>query len=266
MAEVQLDPLVIGDSISQDVRPLLRRVEVLDQTDSTNDVLLRLASAERHGRVVLAERQTAGKGRRGRQWQSPGGNIYMSMGWRFDEPATSLGTLGLVTAVSVCRAIARAGLDGHGIKWPNDIQVSGKKLGGILVELSSRGGPGCDAVIGIGINVGADDPGASQIDQPWTTLSQSLGRKAVDRNQIVGMILEELLGCLHDGAGAFEGFLAVEWPIWDLLGQREVRIECGESILDGTAQGISPGGALRVLLGGGRTAEFHSGEVSVRSA
>jgi BirA family biotin operon repressor/biotin-[acetyl-CoA-carboxylase] ligase len=266
VAEIALDPSVIGGSINQNVRPLLGHIEILGQTDSTNDVLLRLAPAERHARVVLAERQTAGKGRRGRQWQSPGGNIYMSLGWRFDEPAISLGALGLVTAVSVCRALARTGLVGHGIKWPNDIQVSGGKLGGILVELSSRVRSGCDAVIGIGINVGADDPGAGRIDQPWTNLSQSLGRKAVDRNQIVGMVLAELLECLRGGAGAFEGFLAVEWPKWDLLGQREVRIEYGESILDGTAQGIAPGGALRVLLGGGRTAEFHSGEVSVRRA
>ena len=108
---------------------------------------------------VLAECQTGGRGRREKSWHSPaGGNIYLSLGWWFRDCQWPLSTLPLIVAIAVCQALARAGLRGHGIKWPNDILVEGKKLAGILVEMQSAGSGPALAVIGVGLNVRMPSP------------------------------------------------------------------------------------------------------------
>ncbi len=106
------------------------------------------------GTRLLADRQSAGRGRRGRSWHSPPGqNIYLSLGWNFQRADGALTPLPLAVAVAAVRAMRRAGLHSPGIKWPNDIQVGGKKLAGILVELRNPGPGQALAVIGIGVNV-----------------------------------------------------------------------------------------------------------------
>ena len=268
-----LDASAIGRELSAPVQGLLGRIDIFEATDSTNEVLLRLPARQRHGCVVLSERQSAGRGRRGRSWRSPDGNIWMSAAWHFDDSPALLSTLGLVVGVCVCRALARFGLDGHGIKWPNDILLSGAKLGGILVELSSRGESECDAVIGVGVNVRMGKADGAAIGQPWTDLCSAMGEAEIDRNRLIAFIVDELLARFDKGAAAFRGFLAQHWPAWDLLAQQAVRVEHGDSPVEGTARGISEDGSLRVWLPAkgsdtevGNTVEFHSGEVSVRRA
>jgi BirA family biotin operon repressor/biotin-[acetyl-CoA-carboxylase] ligase len=242
-------------------------LEILAETDSTQEALLRLGAALRHGRVVLAERQTSGRGRRGRNWQSPQGNIFMSIGWHFDQPPARLGGLGPVVAIIVCEALQHIGLSGHGVKWPNDIQVHGKKLGGILVEL--RGGSSAvDAVIGIGINVHLNGRGSGKIDQPWTDLRSELGARLPARHVVAGRILDHLLPVLERGPGQFEAFLQDGWPQWDLLDGVDIHVNRDGPVVSGTANGITSEGALRVypLSGNGEVMKFHSGEVSVRRA
>ena len=157
------------------LRVKLREVTVLQATDSTNSALARLPAEQCHAHVMLAEKQTSGRGRRQRTWHSPaGGNIYLSLGWRFPLQAAALSTLPLVTALCLCRALDRAGLQGHGVKWPNDVLVNGAKLAGILVETQAVGSGPVLAVIGIGLNVrmpgqGSGSPAAA-IDRPWTCL------------------------------------------------------------------------------------------------
>lgn len=256
------------------MRPALRqqiKLEILDEVDSTNDALLRVPSHQIHGRAVLAERQTAGKGRRGRRWQSPPGNVYLSVGWHFNAPASSLGALGLVAGVCVCRALERVGLRGHGVKWPNDVQVDGRKLGGILVEL--RGArAGCQAVIGIGINVKAGEE-VARIGQPVTDLASQPGLPNVDRNAVVAAVLDELVAVLGEVEAGLAEFLEAEWPRWDALEGRIVRVERGPDVYEGRAGGIAADGALRVGVTAvndvpvsDRAMTFHSGEVSLRRA
>lgn len=204
------------DGISPDVRPLISDVVVLQETRSTNDDLLGLPSRERHGRVVLAERQVAGKGRRGRAWQSPAGNIWMSIGWRFAAAPRMLADLPLVVGVCVCSALARSGLEGQRIKRPNDILVDGAKLCGILVETRSTRS-GCDSVTGIGVNVRLPIEAGERIDQPWTDLHRALGDRLPARNTIVAHLLEALLPRFQDEPG-ITAFLADEWPRWALNG------------------------------------------------
>jgi BirA family biotin operon repressor/biotin-[acetyl-CoA-carboxylase] ligase len=165
------------------------------------------------------------------------------------------------------------GLNDHGIKWPNDILLSGAKLGGILVEMESRHESECDAIIGIGINVCLGRSDGARIEQPWTDLSSVLGNGQVDRNRLIGLIVDELLERFDLGVGGFKAFLADNWPLWDLLANQGVRVERGEGMVEGTARGISADGSLRVCLattdgdpGARKTVEFHSGEVSIRRA
>jgi BirA family biotin operon repressor/biotin-[acetyl-CoA-carboxylase] ligase len=260
------------DRIRPELQRFNSRIEVLEETDSTQNQHKNLPSRERHGRVELAERQTAGKGRRGRQWTSPAGNILLSMGWNFAAPSSSLSSLALMVALSVCRALEAAGLRGHGIKWPNDIQVSGAKLCGILVELSSRGTTGCSAVIGIGINVRVNEQSAGTIDQHWTDLESLPGVRISDRNHLTAMILQELLGRLASDADEFGSELADHWPAWDLLCGKQVRVVRDDMVFEGEARGVDEQGALRLLIPAadgvenGEIMTFHSGEVSVRLA
>ncbi len=266
-----LDRRAIERTIAPEIAGLLR-IEVLDETDSTNNVILGLPAPQRHGRVVMAERQTAGKGRRGRAWQSPAGNLFLSLGWRFDQPTEKLEALSLVAGVCTCEVLARMGLEGHGIKWPNDIMVDGAKLGGILVETTGNR-QAVDAVIGIGINIFLGHEGAEAIDQPWTDLVRQPQFDTLDRNFIAADILSTLVGVLSEGSENFADFLRERWPHLDHLAGQPVRVTQGDVVYEGEARGIADDGVLRVLVGASESAKaktllmhFRSGEVTVRRA
>ncbi len=128
-------------------RAALGNVRVLATCDSTNDVVRKLGRDEAHGAAVLAERQTAGRGRHGRRWHSPfARNLYLSLGWIFERGVAELGGLPLVVALAATRAIRGAGLRAQGVKWPNDLVVDGRKLGGCLVEIQGDANGPCRAV------------------------------------------------------------------------------------------------------------------------
>lgn len=260
----------IEDSLRPDINTQIKPPEVFAELPSTNDYLLQLPSAQLHGQVVLALRQSEGKGRRGRDWQSPEGNIFLSLGWRFNAGPAKLESLSAVAGICTCRALSRIGLEGHGIKWPNDIHVGGAKLAGILVELKS-GRHGTSAVIGIGINVNLDPDAAVDIDQAWTDLSHMKGLKTSDRNVIVAAVIEELVEALQSGSQGLPDMLRERWDDWDLLFGKAIHVDHLGTIRSGEARGITQGGALRVRLSQGpgtpdEIGTFFSGEVSVRRA
>ena len=263
---------MIEREVKPELRRLITRLDVLAETGSTNDELLGLPNSELHGRIILAERQTAGKGRRGRKWQSPDGNLFLSIGWCFSAAAASLSVLGLVVGVCVCRALAGLGLSGHGIKWPNDILADGAKLGGILVELRSRKSA-CDAIVGIGINVRLDGKAAIDIEQPYTDLVSLCRPRAPDRSVLASAILEEVLSRFEAGTESFEKFLDENWPKWDLLHGEDVRVERADGVFEGRACGISAEGGLRLSVADTNASAdspqvrtFFSGDASVRRA
>ncbi len=271
-AGVALNADAIIGAIRSDLRDRLAVVDVVEETGSTNDDLLRTTDIDLDSRVLLAELQTAGKGRRGRSWHSAHGNISMSIGWRFSCATTSLGPLGLAVGVCVCRALERAGLRGHGVKWPNDIVIDGAKLGGILVETRQRRN-GVDAVIGIGLNLTLDDDAGSKIEQPWTALPRGKEPQGIDRNGLVALILEEVLGILDRTGGGLAAFLACHWEDWDSLRGHRIRVHREDENFEGKACGITKDGALKLSTSTPETINqpegwltFHSGEVSVRHA
>jgi len=265
-----LDSGLIRESMAPVAQEQLRQLTLLQATDSTNTAILRLARDRQHAHAVLAECQTEGRGRRERSWHSPaGGNIYLSLGWWFRDCRWPLSTLPLIVAIAVCRALARAGLRGHGIKWSNDILVQDKKLAGILVELQSAGSSPALAVIGVGLNVRmpAPEPGETEIkiDRPWTDLFCQLkpGDAGISRNRLVSFLLDELLEALvaFERAG-FEGF-SDEWRELDLLQAKRIQLEHNGQILTGVAHGVDKNGGLLLETATSGIQVFHSGEVSI---
>jgi BirA family biotin operon repressor/biotin-[acetyl-CoA-carboxylase] ligase len=265
----RLDTARIRENMAPAAQANLRQLTLLQETDSTNAAVLRLPGDRQHAHAVLAECQTAGRGRRQRTWHSPaGGNIYLSLGWWFTESKWPLTTLPLVTAVAVCRSLSRSGLRGHGIKWPNDILADQKKLSGILVESQSTGiGPAL-AVIGIGLNVrmpsSQDSDPVTAIGRPWTDLASQLDPEdaGIGRNRVSSLLLEELLSALEKfGASGFEGFRE-DWQELDLLKGNRIQLDHNGQTLAGVARGVDQDGGLVLEMEGTGTRVFHSGEVS----
>jgi BirA family biotin operon repressor/biotin-[acetyl-CoA-carboxylase] ligase len=276
-----LEDALGAESIRQAMAPAararLRELTVLGETDSTNAFLARQPPASRHAHAVLAESQTRGRGRRQRSWYSPpGGNIYLSVGWRLVPAPPHLTTLPLVAGVCVCRALARAGLRNHGVKWPNDILVDGYKLAGILVETQAAG-RAVLAVIGIGLNVHM--PGTRQglpagaIDRPWTDLAAQLqdAQRRISRNALAALLLEELLpGLERYAAEGFEPFREA-WNERDVLTGKRVGIEGngpfpGGMGHTGTTLGVDESGGLKVDIDGYGVQVLHAAEVSILDA
>jgi len=264
-----LDAEAIAEGVLPSLRPQLRRVTVLPDTDSTNAELARLRPAEQHAHAMLAERQNQGRGRRERRWHSPaGGNIYFSLGWRFTGGDHPFSTLPLLVAIATANALKQAGLRGHGIKWPNDILVDGKKLAGILVELKSSANH-TSAIIGIGINVrmpatAGENPEAL-IDRPWTDLVSHLGAGQLpcDRNALASALLDQLLASLaRFEHGGFDSFRQA-WKTYDVLENGPVTLELDDGEIAGTARGITQDGELILHTAGGDRLAFNAGEVRV---
>ena len=256
-----LHPSRIAAGLTPACARLLARLEVLASVDSTNAHLLRLTADGRHNGVVcLAERQTAGRGRRGRRWVSPpGGNLYLSVLWHFDLPPRRLGNLGLTVGVAVAKALHGLGADMVGLKWPNDLLAHGRKLGGILSETGSAA-PGW-VVTGVGLNVAMPAEAEDKIDQPWIDLHSLLG--PCDRNAVAAQVLNQLLPALEQVAGGRDFDWLEQWSEFDLCAGRAVVVKRPDASIEGIARGIDPDGALQVQTARGLET-FASAEVSLR--
>jgi len=258
-----LDAATIEAALNADARAELRGLEIDFETDSTQRQAQRLPSPARGSRVHFAERQTAGQGRRGRHWHSPlAANLYFSVARRFGGGFAALSGLSLAVGVAVAEALHAAGYPQVGLKWPNDLMVAARKLGGILIDLRGEAMGPCDAVIGVGLNVRMP-PGPGDIDQPWSDLATLAPPPG--RNALAAMLLDHLLPALarfdRDGLEPF----AARWAMLDMLAGRTVRVHQGSDTRDGVALGIDGSGALRVRHADGERA-WHGGEVSVREA
>lgn len=247
--------------------PAVLDLRILDITTSTNaDALVLARDGLRQSVAVLAEYQNAGRGRRGRPWQSPyGRNLYLSLATSFSGGAAALEGLSLAVGVAVADALKGLGLgDRVQLKWPNDIWVAERKLGGILVELAGDMDGICVPVIGIGINGMLSASAASEIDQPWTDLTRELG-KAPDRNLLAGRVLSALMAVLDEFRHTGFAPLRERWRRYDCCDGRAVQVLLGERRIVGVARGVSEQGAL-LLDVDGVVQRFHGGEVSLRLA
>lgn len=240
-------------------------IEVFDEVDSTNQQLLRTPDLP-SGRVCLAEAQSAGRGRRGRGWvATPCHNILMSMSWRFETGPAGLAGLSLAAGVAVLRALEEFGVCDAGLKWPNDILRDGRKLAGLLIDLRGEASGPSLVVLGLGLNVHLAPNDAALIDQPWSSLRESLPAP-VDRNRLAGLLVLHLgeMFRVFEQAG-FEAFRA-EWERHHLYAGKAVHLHTGQKDIFGTVEGIDASGGLRVRVEDGVLRTFHSGDVSLRAA
>ena len=246
-------------------RKRLGDLTVLWQTPSTSDTMLRNASEGAPDlSLCVAETQSAGRGRRGRGWQSPlGGNVYFSLLKRFTQGMGALSGLSLVAGVALVQARTDCGVTGIGLKWPNDVLADGRKLAGILVELGGEFLGPCHAVIGIGINLRLADN--VSIDQPAVDLAQLCAGTPPSRNCLIGRLLARLIAALDRFSGdGFAGFRS-DYAQHDLLAGQALRVKTADATRDGIAEGIDARGALRVRHGA-VVVSYDSAEVSVRRA
>jgi BirA family biotin operon repressor/biotin-[acetyl-CoA-carboxylase] ligase len=258
-----LDKSAILGSLDASVAEAVTDLMVHWSIDSTNTYLLELAAMPMfHGRVCLAERQNAGKGRRGKNWVSPfGKNIYMSIGWRFRMSAAALGGLSLVVGMAVVKTLRSLGVPNIGLKWPNDVLSDLGKMAGILVEILPVKGE-MHVVLGIGINLSLSDADAQGIDQSWSVVPAGLG---LSRNQVCTALLNNLLPDLALFADAgFEPF-AAQWPAINCYTGEELLVNLGDQTIAGVDRGIDAQGQLMLETPAGLRC-FNAGEVSLRRA
>lgn len=245
----------------------LAGLEVAWSIDSTNSELLRRGAPSRGVDVLLAERQTGGRGRRGRSWESPlGANLYLSLARSFEGGLARLGGLSLVAGIAVAEALRASGFARVGLKWPNDLVVDDgaglRKLGGLLVEGGGEHGGPASAVVGLGLNVTMPARGARRIDQPWIDLA-ALG-PTPGRTALAAAVLAHLLPAL--ARFDREGFtpFAARWQACDVLRGREATLHLHGGVEAVRVLGLGEGGALRVRGADGRERDVHAGEVSLR--
>lgn len=255
---------IILSTLSSRARASLPALEILQDTDSTNLHLLRLArTGVESGYACLAERQRQGRGRLDRNWVSPFAcNIYLSLLWRFNCGACELGGLSLAMGIAVARALHTLGISDIGLKWPNDVLWRGRKLAGILIDTVAETGSGCRVVVGVGVNVSMSTTQGVVINRPWVDMQTILGY-APERNKVAACLLEYLITVLDDFAERGFAPWLPEWSSLDLLAGKSVTLQSIRETMAGIADGVEPDGALRLRIGRA-IHRYHSGDVSVR--
>jgi BirA family transcriptional regulator, biotin operon repressor / biotin---[acetyl-CoA-carboxylase] ligase len=259
----------IGAALPAALRRRVRHLERFLAIDSTNTRLLeRTDLAVGSTDVCVAELQTAGRGRRGRAWSTQfGGSICLSMSWLFPDVPRQLSALSLAIGVGVLRSLRACGAADVRLKWPNDVMLAGRKLGGILIELRAEFSGPAYVVVGVGLNY--------RLSAGARRALRAAGIEATDlhdataslpgRNALVAMLVAEIAAVLE--AFQRQGLrpFAAEWRDADALAASAANVSYGNETYRGIARGIDEDGAL-LLETPGKLLRFTSGEVSVRSA
>jgi BirA family biotin operon repressor/biotin-[acetyl-CoA-carboxylase] ligase len=266
-----LDRNAILAELSPEMRALLTPLEVLLTVDSTNRyVAEHAANPPGTTQVCVAELQNAGRGRRGRSWVAPFGcGLCMSLGWQFVEAPPTFSALSLAVGVAAVRALRRLGVEGVGLKWPNDLIWQQRKLGGILIEMRGESAGPAQVVIGIGLNMRMPGPVRLMLEEQQAVLvsdvHEIMRERTPTRNAVAAMLAEEVTKMLQTfGERGFQPF-ADEWHRLDTLADAPVRVISGAETTFGRARGVDLNGTLLVDVDG-ELRRFASGEVSLRPA
>jgi BirA family biotin operon repressor/biotin-[acetyl-CoA-carboxylase] ligase len=260
------DPLVAADiraGLGNGAAAWLTRLDVYPAIGSTNAELTSRAGFESiAGHVCLAEVQLAGRGRRGRSWQSPlGGNLALSLGFAPPRPLPELGALSLVVGLAVLDALEGSGTEGLALKWPNDVLLHGAKLGGILMELVSAPG-GAAVVVGVGINLRLPPAARLGIEQAVADLASALAvlpRRSHLAARLIDCIVTFTRGFADSGFAPFVS----EFDRRHACQDAEVLIVQGDRSMEARVLGVAQDGGLRILTRDGERT-VHGGEVSLR--
>ena len=221
---------------------------------STNEFITNQINQLKKGDLCLAEYQTAGRGRRGRQWLSPfAGQLIFSFYWTID-PKKALDGLSLVIGLAIAEAL------NVNVKWPNDILLSGRKLGGILVEIINNKNGLLNLVVGTGINVKL--PQSTEISQPYAQLTEQ--DPDIDREKILIKVIQRIYSRLaqFEEKGIDEEFMQ-QWINHNEFFGDEVNVFTEQGAISGIEKGIDKRGYLKVITDEGER-YFNAGEVSLR--
>ena len=246
-----LDAESIREPLSGAPGARLETLEVFSEIESTNSYLLdQPAPPAGRFRVVLADHQTAGRGRLNRVWQSPpSSGLCLSMAYTFARLPAQLSGLTLALGIGVVESLQQFGINDINIKWPNDIMAHGRKLGGILTEARNGKADGVKVVAGVGLNI--DLPGSMQslgeasFKNRITDLKQCAGNPP-SRLDLSVAVIENLFDCMvrfeSGGFGPFHD----DWRKYDWLSGRQIFVDMPEGSQSGIADGVDVDGALIV--------------------
>lgn len=240
-----------------------QKIQIDLETDSTNLGAQRAIAAGYAKSLFAAEYQHGGRGRRGRSWISPfAANLYFSLSWPFSGGISALEGLSLAVGVSLRGALDSLGVGGVALKWPNDLLLEQRKLGGVLIEIGGDLSGDCRAVIGIGLNVRMSALADRQIDQPWNDLTGLLPDR-ISRTELLALLVQRLVAMLTEFQERGFSHFRDEWEQANAFADRPVRIELGKNSFTGLCLGVDQSGALRIGTADGERL-VQGGEVSLR--
>jgi BirA family biotin operon repressor/biotin-[acetyl-CoA-carboxylase] ligase len=255
--------------LSSDAAQFIREIVVLAETGSTNDVAMRLGREGVAGGVlVVAEKQTAGRGRFGRKWESAGGRgIWLSLLLEPPLPFEQWPRLTTWMAVEAAAAVERVAPVRCGIKWPNDLQIAGRKVGGMLMEIGTREGEQRPFVVaGLGINANHRDSDFPEELREIATSVRLAGGAAIDRAELIARLIEALQSRWDSlGDPAFEAVIAEATQRSSVLG-RWIRVQAPDGVLEGEAAALNGEGHLVLRSADGALHTLLAGEVTLRAS
>ena len=264
----------IRSALPEEINKKITDIHIFPRIDSTNIFANTITNVRQHtGEVVLAEHQTAGRGRGDRKWVSPfGRNIYFSLRWSFESTPQALPAYSLVVGLAVSKTLEEIGLKNIGIKWPNDVLINEKKISGILIENRVHVGDNTDInmpptlTIGIGINVDMDIDQGITIDREWTDITKELEDFNIDRNSIISKLIFNIINMSikfeKEGFDIFKN----EFSKFDIAKDRSINISKkldNSSIVNGICRGINSEGGIIIETKEDGIQEFYGGEISL---
>lgn len=262
-----LSQQAITDALSADVRQKVT-VQTQVSTTSTNDDVEKM-DTEGGQKIVaaLAEFQTNGRGRRGRQWQNPmGATISLSLRWQVGASRASFEGLSLAVGVAVANALTKLGVNHLALKWPNDLLWKHgegfAKLGGILLELHGDPMGECDVIIGVGVNMRLSDEQRSSIDQAVADVTTAAGQ-IINRNAIAAALIEHIVNMLT--VFSTEGFTAYRqaWLNYNAFADQPVVLQSVQGEVHGVLTGVDERGGVILQTQDGEKI-YNGGEISLR--
>jgi len=239
----------------------------LEKVDSTNSEAERhLAAGSATPLVILAREQTQGRGRRGRTWHSPAaGNLYSTFVFRPKLEPARLQDFTLWMGLNICELVANFCKLEPGLKWPNDLLISGRKAGGMLTEARIDSDQVHDLVFGLGLNLNAR---AEDLPRDLRATAISLAEAAgapVDVNRFAAALITRVFSAYSRFVeNDYRAKFAELWARFDVLRGQPVTVTQGTQVVTGTATGIDDEGSLIVRTSAGKTERFRAGEVTLR--
>ncbi len=232
----------------------IARLELHDSLPSTNHRLLQAPAPDSGLAVCLADHQTAGKGRDGKKWYAPrGAGLLLSMSRVATQPPDS--SLSLALGVAIAEALEGFVTEKVDLKWPNDLIANDGKLGGILVESTSRQGTDTLTVAGLGVNIQVTEEQLEQVaadgGMPPVGLAALPAKVRLERHALAAAVISAMADVLERHAE--EGFASWQdaWQRRDWLSGRHIGALCGNETCHGVAVGVDPSGALLLKAPGG---------------